>query len=113
MEITKKIKEEIEEFGQDFEIVPSFTFNHPKTLTRVYLYYNSKFETGDIDEDGDKKYFFNMTKMIDFDTKDIRILTAEGGSLIKTWLFERDLRFWMKDKGFGLILNRLFKKLCC
>jgi len=120
MEVVEQIKNEIENYKEGtFEIVPNLTYNPYQILNRVYFYYNSKFETGEIDEDGDKKYFFNInrapcnvaTKMIDFDTKDIRILTAEGGSLIKTWLFERDLRFWMKDKGFGLVLNRLFYEL--
>jgi len=114
------IKSEIKEFNEDsIEIVEGFTFNQRDTLNRIYLYYNSKYETGDIDDQGDKKYFYNInrnpcnvgTKAIDFDTKHISILTAGGGNPLNTWFFERDLKFWMKDQGFGKVLNRIFQEL--
>jgi hypothetical protein len=115
-----KIKEEIDKFNRDsIEIVPGFRFNQKKTLEKIHLYYNSKYETGEFDNQGDKKYFYNIvrvpcnvaTKAVDFDTKDIKVLTAEGGNPRKTWFFERDLKFWMKDQKFGAVLNRLFFEL--
>ena len=118
--ILKQIKNEIEEFERGtIEIVPSFTFNQKDTINRIYLYYNSKFESGEFDDQGDKKYFYNIvrapcntaTKAIDFDTKHIRFLTAEGGDELKTWLFERDFKFWMKEQKLGKTLNRLFFEL--
>lgn len=119
-ELLKQIKNEVKSFEEtSIEIVPGFSFNQKQTLNRIYLYYNSRFESGDIDEQGDKKYFYNITrnpchvstKAIDFDTKDIQILTAEGGNPWITWLYSRDLKFWMKDQGFGQVLNRLFYEL--
>jgi len=116
----EKFKNEINQFEREFvEVVPGFKFNQKKTIERIYLYYNSKYETGEFDNQGDKKYFYNIvrtpcniaTKAIDFDTKDIKVLTAEGGNPRKTWYFERDLKFWMKDQKFGAVLNRIFFEL--
>ena len=114
------IKAEIKEFNDtSIEIVGGFNFNQAATLNRIYLYYNSKYESGDLDEQGDKKYFYNInrnpcnigTKSIDFDTKHIQLQTAGGGTSLKTWFFERDLKFWMKDQKFGKVLNRIFQEL--
>ncbi len=114
------IKKEIDEFeNESIEITEGFQFNQKETINQIYLYYNSKYLSGDIDDQGDKKYFFNITrnpcnvgtKAIDFDTKHIRILTAKGGNPLKTWFFERDLQFWFKDKNFGKVLNRIFYEL--
>ena len=116
----KQIDEELNEFQhKKIQVVPGFEFNQKDTIEKVYRLYNSKFENGDIDSDGDKKYFYNVvknpckvtTKTIDFDTKDIRILTAGGGTPLKTWFYERDLKFWMRDKNFGKVLNRIFAEL--
>lgn len=118
--IIDQIKKEIEEFEKgSIEIVPGYNFNQKETLNRIFLYFNSKYESGEFDDQGDKKYFYNIvrapcntaTKAIDFDTKDIRIFTAEGGDYWTTWLFARDLKFWMKDRKFGKVLNRIFFEL--
>jgi hypothetical protein len=111
---------EINEFeNKKIQVVPGFEFNQKDTIDKVYRLFNSKFESGDIDADGDKKYFFNIvrnpckvtTKAIDFDTKDIRILTASGGNSRDTRYFNIDLKFWMRDKNFGKVLNRIFAEL--
>ncbi len=72
-----------------------------------------------IDDEGDRMYFYNIsknpckvyTKAIDFDTKNIRLLTTGGGEPTKTWFMERDLKYWMRDKQFGKVLNRIFYEL--
>ena len=109
---------------QDFktkpiQVVPGLTFNQYETIKQIFFYYNSKFTTGDVDDEGDRKYFLNIvknpckvfTKAIDFDTKNIRMLTTGGGNPLKTWFMERDLKFWMRDQQFGKVLNRIFKEL--
>ena len=120
MEYLKQINQEIYDYeNKSIPIVPGLTFNQKETIEQIYFYYLSKFKTGEIDLEGDKKYFFNinrnpckvMTKMIDFDTKHIRILTASGTNPLVTWFFERDLKYWMKDKNFGKVLNRIFQDL--
>lgn len=116
----KILTKEIEDFKtKQIQIVPGLTFNQYQMIEQCYYYYNSKFKTGEIDEDGDRKYFFNInknpckvfSKAIDFDTKNIRLLTTGGGDPKKTWFMERDLKYWMRDKQFGRVLNRIFKEL--
>lgn len=116
----KTLNQEIENFKtKQIQIVPGLTFNQYDTIQQIYFYYNSKFKTGEIDEDGDRKYFYNIvknpckvfSKAIDFDTKNIRMLTTGGGDPLKTWFMERDLKYWMRDKQFGKVLNRIFKEL--
>jgi len=118
--LLRKINQEIEDFkNKAIQRVPGLTFNQYDTIKKIYFYYNSKFQSGEVDEDGDRKYFLNInknpckvfSKAIDFDTKNIRLLTAGGGEPLKTWFMERDLKYWMRDKQFGKILNRIFKEL--
>lgn len=120
MTILKQINRERQEFeSESIQIVPGYFFNQKETIDKVYRYYNSQFLDGDIDVEGNKKYFYNIvrnpckvtTKAIDFDTKNINVQTAAGGDPLRTWFFERDLKFWMKDKNFGKVLNRIFEEL--
>ena len=114
------VQQEINDFEQEtIDIAEGLSFNQRDTIKKIIYYYNSQFLSGSTDDQNDKKYFFNInrnpcdvaTKAIDFDTKNINILTAKGGTGLKTWFLERDLRFWMKDKNFGRVLNRIFHEL--
>lgn len=120
MKIEDKTKREIENFNNtSIKITGNLSFKQKDTIERSTHYYLGEYESGEYDEDGFKKYFYNITrnptnttaKAIDFDTSDIRFLTAGGGSSIKTWFFARDFKFWFKDKGFGKVLNKIFKRL--
>src|SRR3990167_11309902 len=119
-DISKQITQEINNFQtKQIQIVPNFYFNQYETIHKIIFYHNSKYVSGDIDDEGDRKYFYNInrnpckvfSKAIDFDTKNIRLLTTEGGDSLKTWFMERDLKYWMRDKQFGKILNRIFMEL--
>lgn len=116
----RDINKEIQDFQtRDIQIVPGLFFNQYQMIEKIIFYYNSKFQSGDYDEEGNRKYFFNITKnpckvfskSIDFDTKNIRLLTTGGGDPLKTWFMERDLKYWMRDKKFGKVLNRIFREL--
>lgn len=118
--LLREINKEVQDFKTKvIHIVPGLTYNQRETLLKIFFYYNSKFQSGEVDDEGDRKYFLNITrnpckvftKAIDFDTKNIRLLTAGGGDPIKTWFMERDLKYWMRDKQFGKVLNRIFKEL--
>ncbi len=118
--VLRTINDEIADYqSKVIQVVPGLTYNQYDTINKIYYYHNSKFTTGDIDEDGDKKYFYNInrnpcevfTKAVDFDTKNIRLLTAGGGDPTKTWFMERDLKYWMREEDFGKTLNRLFAEL--
>jgi len=116
----REVTKEMQDFKtKPIQVVPGLTFNQYETIKQIFFYYNSKFTTGDVDDEGDRKYFLNIvknpckvfTKAIDFDTKNIRMLTTGGGNPLKTWFMERDLKFWMRDQQFGKVLNRIFKEL--
>lgn len=118
--LLKDINKEIQDFQtKDIQIVPGLTFNQYQMIEKIFFYYNSKFQSGELDDSGNRKYFYNIvknpckvfSKSIDFDTKNIRLLTAGGGDPLKTWFMERDLKYWMRDKQFGKVLNRIFKEL--
>lgn len=118
--ILKTINQEILTFrAKQIQIVPNLFYNQYETLLNIYFYYNSKYRTGAVDDEGDRKYFYNVTKNpcmiftkgVDFDTKNIKLLTVEGGDSLKTWFMERDLKYWMRDQQFGKILNRIFTEL--
>ena len=118
--ILKRINEEIINFqSRLIQIVPLLYFNQWKTINKIFFYFNSKYVTGETDVDGDRKYFYNIvknpckifTKSIDFDTKDIKLITTGGGDPLKTWFMERDLDYWMRDVQFGKILSRIFREL--
>lgn len=118
--ILRQVNTEIQDFKtKPIQIVPGLTFNQYETLKQIYFYYNSEFMSGKVDEDGDRKFFLNIvknpckvfSKSIDFDTKNIRMLTTGGGDPLKTWFMERDLKYWMRDKQFGKVLNRIFREL--
>lgn len=120
MEILKQINKELQDYQfKQLQIVPNLFFNQKQTIETIFFYHNSQFKTGDYDDEGDRKYFFNIvrnpckvfSKAIDFDTKNIRLLTAGGGDPLKTWFMERDLKYWMRNKQFGKILNRIFREL--
>src|SRR3990167_1146970 len=112
--ILKQINEEIQNYQtKQIQIAPGLSFNQYETLNKIIFYHNSKYVTGETDDEGDRKYFYNInrnpckvfSKAIDFDTKNIRLLTTESGDSLKTWFMERDLKYWMRDKQFGKILN--------
>ena len=118
--IKKQIYQEIVDFNtKSITISEGFSFNQKSTIEKIYRLYNSRYLHGDVDVEGDKKYFYNIvrnpcqmtTKALDFDTKHIKILNAAGGDPLVAWYFERDLKFWMKDQNFGKTLNRIFREL--
>ena len=120
MNILTQINKEIQDFKtKQIQIVPGLSFNQYDTIQKIIFYYNSKFVSGETDDEGDKKFFYNIvknpckvfSKAIDFDTKNIRMLTTGGGEPLKTWFMERDLKYWMRDQEFGKVLNRIFKEL--
>lgn len=118
--ILRDINKEIQNYQtKRIQVVPGLYYNQYDTLNKIFFYHNSKYVTGEVDDDGDRKYFHNInrnpckvfSKAIDFDTKNIRLLTTEGGDSLKTWFMERDLKYWMSNQQFGVILNRLFRDL--
>ena len=92
-----------------------YSWDHVDTLKRIDLYYNSRFESGQYDSHGFRKYFYNITKpaidiaskFVDLDTKDF-ILTHEfPDQEWIVWVMMHDLKQWMKEQKFGTLLNQI------
>ena len=109
------IRENLQQFQKPVLMAGGDYFDHIRTLKRIALYHGGKFESGDKDSSGGKKYFYNITKpacdiatkFIDLDTKDIVLYSERAGDEYKVWVMQRDLKMWLKEERFGVLLNEI------
>ncbi len=95
-------------------IVPGYPFNQYWTIKRIHLYLNSKFEDS-TQYLGRDKLFFNIIippcevamRMLNIDTKNIRLWPMNPKSEFSTYLLEKELKVWLKGNKFGKVLNQL------
>lgn len=113
--IFSQIRKENEDFfSQYIQIVPGYSFNQYATLKRIHLYLNSKFEKGGLYL-GREKLFFNVVvpacevaaKMLNVDTKDIRLLPQDAKSHFSSYLLEKELKQWLKTSKLANVLNKI------
>jgi len=113
--IFSQIRQEKNDFFYNYiSIVPGYFFNQYQTLKRTHLYLNSKFEDSAYYMDREK-LFFNVvvpacevaTKMLDVDTKDIRLLPQNAKSYFSTYLLEKELKQWLKTSKLANVLNQI------
>lgn len=111
-------------------IVPGYPFNQYYTIKRAHLYLNSKFLSGSDNDTtpttvsqgsldtiaaASARLFFNIVlppcevamRMLNIDTKNIRLWPLNPKSQFSTYLLEKELRVWLKGHKFGLALNKL------
>lgn len=110
-------------------IVPGYVFNQYYTIKRAHLYLNSRYlssagETtpttvsmGDLNNttEQNNNLFFNIVlspcevamRMLNIDTKNIRLWPMNPKSQFSTYLLEKELKQWLKGHKFGLALNKL------
>lgn len=115
-----RIQREVDDFlTKSIHITSHYEFNQKQVIEDVIRLYNSKFEKGEYDRQGFKKYFFNIvrnpcyvsSKAIQFETKDILVLPAGGQNPMYSWIMDKDLKQWMKENNFGKTLNDIFYNL--
>lgn len=115
-----QVENEISEFQKKtLDHNPSYAPTQLDVIKLVDLYWVDKFKDGDFNDSGWKRAFYNVivfptfvsAKMTDLDTKDIRIIAEEGASYYPAWIFGRDLKYWLKDKKIGQLLNEMVFKL--
>lgn len=107
-------KENDDFFHQYIQIVTGYSYNQYATLKRIHLYLNSKFEGGDLYL-GREKLFFNVcvpacevaAKMLNVDTKDIRLLPQNAKSYFSSYLLEKELKQWLKTSKLANVLNKI------
>ena len=109
------MRQEIDDFTNNYiEVVPGYQFNQYDTIKRCHLYLNSKFRSNEYFHNR-KKIFFNIvnyrrdtvSKAIDIDTKDIRLIPMNPESKMKTFIAEKEFLLWMKQNELGETLNQL------
>lgn len=92
-----------------------YKFSQWETLNLIDLYYNSKFETGLQDSEGQRKLFLNIcafradvaSKMIDLDTKDFVFIPDDSSSKWGAWFINKEFRDWARMNYFGEFINEL------
>jgi hypothetical protein len=92
-----------------------FIFNQHKTLNLIDLYYNSKFETGTVDSQGQRKLFLNTckfradvaAKQTDLDVKDYVFIPDNFESIWRTWFMARQFKVWTRENNYGRLINEL------
>lgn len=110
-----RVRSNIQRFYETVTMPGGYSFSHVEMLKMIDLYYNSKYKTGQYDNLGFRKFFYNIvkpacdiaTKFIDLDTKDI-ILSPEGrDDELPTWLMQKKLKLWLEDSSFAELLNEI------
>jgi hypothetical protein len=89
-------------------------FNQQDTIATVDLFYNSVFENGAFDDQGERKIFMNImkfrcdvsTKQIDLDVKNFKFVPDDYASPFTAMFMSKDFKEWSKDNYFGEILNK-------
>ena len=92
---------------------PGYAQTLPRVIDLIESYTNSRFRNNDYDASGWRKPFYNIVenpwlvaaKMIDLDTKNVQVIAEEGHSQHISHLFDKELKFYMKTKKFGKLLN--------
>lgn len=110
----------ITNFKQNFlrksvEIIPGLTFNQYDTIKRAYFYVHNQFISGNIDEQGNPKQFYDLltdrndqaAKNIHLDTKDILIEAKNQNSFLKSWLLRKEYEVFAQKSRLGVKLNDL------
>lgn len=97
------------------EILPGLTFNQYETVKRIYFYIHRQFLSGNYDEQGQVKHFYDLltdrnkqvSKNIHLDTKDILIKAENQYNYLKSWVLRKEFTAFAKETSFGVKLNEL------
>ena len=91
----------------------SYEFSQWETVNLIDLYYNSKFESGVMDSEGQRKIFMNIckfradvaSKQIDLDVKDFVFYPEDATSEWGATFLSREFKQWAKENYFGELIN--------
>lgn len=90
-----------------------YEFSQWETVNLIDLYYNSKFESGPMDSEGQRKIFMNIckfrsdvaSKQIDLDVKDFVFYPEDATSEWGATFLSREFKQWAKENYFGELIN--------
>ncbi|HCI54962.1 MAG TPA: hypothetical protein DFI01_03440 [Bacteroidales bacterium] len=114
--IFEQITSEIDKFeNETIHIADGYDLNTSNLINKITLYINSRFENGQKDSRGRRKFFYNIVlfrrdttkRLIDIDIKHFRVFGTNTIKQIKAFLCESRFKKWARDSGFGSILNEL------
>jgi len=113
------LSQNLEGFELPVSITEGYDFDQKNNIKKIELYRASRFESGEWDSQGNRKYFFNIinpqcgnsTKNIDIDRRDIRVRALRAKDRIKAMLYTDELKYWMRKEKFGVLLNKLSENL--
>lgn len=96
-----------------------YMFNQYNTINKIEMYYNSQFDSGKYDSDGQRKLFLNVcafradvaSKQIDIDVKNFVFIPETGASVWPAYFMQKDFRQWAKDNFFGEVINQVVMDL--
>lgn len=106
------VKNEGVKFLSDKET--TYSFNQWQTINRIEMYYNSQFESGKLDSEGQRKWFLNIcnfradiaSKQVDIDTKNFVFVPEQGQSVWGAYFMQKKFRAWAKENFFGETINQ-------
>lgn len=113
--IFSQIRQEQQDFMFNYiSVVQGYAFNQYHTIKRIALYLSSKYEDGSLYL-GREKIFYNVVippcevamRMLNIDTKQIKLWPINPQSQFSTYLLEKELKLWLKTSKMGQILNQI------
>lgn len=115
MDILKEVSKLKENYTSSVDILDGLSFSQTEVIKMIEFYTNSKYLNGDFDEFGRLKPFYNIinfrvdiaTKATDLDTKDIQIYSENPKHRIKSMLFSKAIKNWMRKTYFSKTLNEI------
>ena len=92
-----------------------YTFSQWETINLIELYYNSKFESGPTDSEGQRKVFLNIcrfrsdvaAKQTDIDVKDFVFVPDDNASTFGAFFLTKQFKSWSRKRHFGGVINEL------
>jgi hypothetical protein len=92
-----------------------YTFSQWETINLIELYYNSKFESGPTDSEGQCKVFLNISrfradvaaKQTDIDVKDFVFVPDDNASTFGAFFLTKQFKGWARKRQFGSVINEL------
>lgn len=116
MDITKEIAQIKENFEKEtVTILDGLTYSQPLLIQKIEFYTNSQYLNGMFDEMNRYKPFYNIvnfrvnvaTKATDLDTKDIQVFSENPEHAVKSMIFSKEIKNWMRKNFFSKTLNNM------
>lgn len=133
MNIFSQLRQELEDFNRSISIVApktqgglkytrgdddgGYTFNQRDLIDGIDMAYNSKYKSGKIDSDGQRKTYLNIVKfnqnvaekMTDIDVKNYLFIPESYSSIDPAWLTQKMFEQWARKNHYGEFLNEINK----